>query len=257
MMDKRASEGCNKWLQNSLQTLKLRTQEKLGTEPDRSAGNSSYTQLFHELHSGTFQEAGLRLKDPEFQPGDSSQPLSTVLPTLLELEKAWLAGRLSYTDTVYGLWLTERLLDSLDRTMSHTGTERTHKWGNILLAAAPRSQHIFGLSVVAERFGGAGWNTTTLTDGIPATILQAVQTVWVDVVGISIGHDEGLVDLDQLTNALRQECTNPEVKIMLGGNVFSPPTNQYNWLGADFVALNVEDALGYCSAATINQSPRH
>lgn len=256
-MDKRASEGCNKWLQNSLQSLKLRTQQKLGKEHDHSAGNTSFTQLFHELRSGTFQEAGLRLTDPELKLGDNSQPLSAVLPTLLELEKAWLTGRLSYTDTVYGLWLTERLLDSLEPTRSSAGLERRPQWGNILLAAAPSSQHIFGLSVVAERFGGAGWKTTTLIDGNPATILQTVQTAWVDVIGLSIGHDEGLVDLDHLTSVLRQECSNPEVKIIIGGNIFSSPTNQYDWLGADFVAINVEDALGYCSAATIKQSLRH
>jgi len=130
-------------------------------------------------------------------------------------------------------------------------------WGNVLLAAAPNSQHVFGLSIVTESFQGAGWHTTTLTDGDPGRILQVAEDLCLDYIGISVGHDEGLAGLAEFIALLRQKSRVCDVRILVGGNVFSHPTSQYVWLGADFVALNVEDALAYCSQQMHLNTPRH
>lgn len=78
-----------------------------------------------------------------------------------------------------------------------------------------------------------------------------------DYIGISVGHDEGLAGLSEFIALLRQESRARDVRILVGGNVFSHPTSQYVWLGADFVALNVEDALTYCSQQMHLNTPRH
>jgi hypothetical protein len=63
------------------------------------------------------------------------------------------------------------------------------------------------------------------------------------------------MDLGQFISLLRQKSRNPSVKIILGGNVFLSPRTQYDWLGADYVALSVEDALGYCSGTATVELP--
>jgi len=239
-----ASQGCNRWLHNSLQSLRNRAQQKLskfqfiGEHPDPKGGDARLASLLTDTGSGP------------------SSPSSAIIPALEELESAWLAGRISYTDTIYGLWLAKRRLDSLDGPAPPMTTAGS-AWGNVLLAAAPNSQHVFGLSIVTESFQGAGWNTTTLTDGDPGRLIQVAEAVPADVIGISVGHDEGLVGLAEIIALLRRKSRSSDVKIIVGGNVFAAPTRQYDWLRADFVALSIEDALGYCSRQVQLNVPRH
>jgi methanogenic corrinoid protein MtbC1 len=239
-----ASQGCNRWLHNSLQSLRNRAQQKLSKfqfideHPDPKGGDARLASLLTDTGSGP------------------SPPSSAIIPALEELESAWLAGRISYTDTIYGLWLAKRRLDGIDGPappMTRAGSA----WGNVLLAAAPNSQHVFGLSIVTESFQGAGWHTTTLTDGYQEKIIEAAKELSLDYIGISVGHDEGLAGLSEFIALLRQESRARDVRILVGGNVFSHPTSQYVWLGADFVALNVEDALTYCSQQMHLNTPRH
>ena len=234
-----ASQGCNRWLHNSLQSLRSRAQQKLS--------KFRFTGEYSDLNDGNVRSAPLLT---------GSAPSSAIITALEELESAWHAGRISYTDAIYGLWLAKRRLDGIDGPAPPV-TRAGSAWGNVLLAAAPSSQHVFGLSIVAERFQGAGWHTTTLTDGDPEKIVRAAKDPSLDYIGISVGHDEGLAGLSEFIALLRQESRARDVRILVGGNVFSHPTSQYVWLGADFVTLNVEDALAYCSQQSHLNTPRH
>lgn len=244
-MTSEASQGCNRWLFNSLQSLRHRAHQGLSEDRlmDEPRDSNSGQGAFSSDVTGNASRS-------------SALSSATIIPTLEQLENDWLSGRISYTDTIYGLWLAKRRLDRIEGSAPQLTSARS-AWGNALLAAAPNSQHIFGLSIVTEGFAGAGWNTTTLTDGDPGRLIQVAEAVPADVIGISVGHDEGLVGLAEIIALLRRKSRSSDVKIIVGGNVFAAPTRQYDWLRADFVALSIEDALGYCSRQVQLNVPRH
>lgn len=255
-MSSAASQDCNKWLHQSLQSLSQRAQS---LEVDSGiAVDTALGPLILESFSGSDRQVAEKmLKSDAGSQGVSQSHLNSILPALFNLKEEWLAGRCTYADTVYGLWIAERLLSSLDSRMTFQGGHTGSGQGHVLLAAAPNNRHIFGLSIVAESFRTADWQTQSLMDSNADNVVQTVQETSPDFIGLSVGYDEGLINLDRFIATLRQNSRNPDLKIVLGGNVFSQPTVQYEWLGADFVALSIDDALRYCSTVTSIEQPRH
>lgn len=255
-MSSPASHECSKWLHQSLQTLSQRAQS---LEADNGiAVDTALGPLIFDSFSGEDRQVAEQMFTSDAGSLSGSQShLSSILPALNNLEKEWLTGRCTYADTVYGLWIAERLLSRLDARRTSLAGHTGFGLGQVLLAAAPNNRHVFGLSIVAESLRTADWHTQSLLDSNADHVVQAVQETSPDIIGLSVGYDEGLVNLDRFIAALRQNSSNPDVKIMLGGNVFSQPTEQYEWLGADFVAFSIDDALRYCSTVTSIDRPRH
>jgi methanogenic corrinoid protein MtbC1 len=247
-MTSAAIQDCRKWLGNTLQAFKLRALPTRAGVNDMSPAGPESTSLLEALCDGDLQQAEMILNSSlESASVGIQDSFGLVLPVIPQLENEWRAGQRSYTDTVYALWNVERLLSRLESQRPSQTRPTGSAWGRVLLAAAPDTQHIFGLSVVSDSFRAAGWDTQIFTNDHPDGIVQAATDWSADFIGLSVGYDEGLLDLGQFISLLRQKSRNPAVKIILGGNVFSSPRAQYEWLGADYVALSVEDALGYCS----------
>lgn len=253
-----AIQDCNKWLGDSFRAFKLRAYQAGTTAAGLNAERATSISLLEALCDGDLEQAKLFLNACHESLGKGQRAsLSILLPVILQLEKDWLADRRSYSDTVYAFWNVERLMSRLETPGGRRAKLNAPVWGRILLAAAPNTQHVFGLSVVEDSFRAAGWDTQCFTSSPPDSIVQAAEVTHADFIGLSVGHDEGLLDLGQFISLLRQKSRNPSVKIILGGNIFSAPPNQYDWLGADYVALHVGDALEYCSGLTMTELPRH
>jgi len=257
-MTRDAIQDCSKWLSDSFHAFKLRAQQTRASADILIPGRPKSASLQSAFCEGDLERAALILADP-FENSDGGRPasFSMLLPVILQLEKDWLSGQRSYADTVYAFWNVERVMSRLENRISLRTKPKAPAWGMILLATAPDTQHVFGLSVVDDSFRAAGWDTQNLTNCPPAEIVQAAELTHADFIGLSVGHDEGLIDLGQFISLLREKSRNPTVKVILGGNVFSAPANQYDWLGADHVALNVEDALEYCSGWMTTEFLRH
>lgn len=242
-----AIQDCRKWLGDSLQALRLRAHPISHAAVDASLEARS-TEILKAFCDGDLQRAEAILSSSGSTPGDPIQlSFSMILPVIHQLETEWQTGQRSYVDTLFAFWNIERLMSHLasqrPRQVGHNGSA----WGRVLLAAAPNTHHVFGLAIVEESFRAAGWDTQTFTNEHPDGILHAARSSSVDFIGLSVGHDEAFCELARFISLLRQESRNHEVKIMLGGNVFSSPASQYDWLDADLVALSVEDALAFCS----------
>jgi methanogenic corrinoid protein MtbC1 len=257
-MTSAAIQDCRKWLGDTLQALKLRALPSRASVSDMSQEGPSSTSLLETFCDGDLQQAELILNSSlESASVGTRDQLSLVRPVIPQLENDWRAGQRSYTDTVYAFWNVEQLLSRLESQRPSQTRPKGSAWGRVLLAAAPETQHVFGLSVVGDSFRAAGWDTQTFTNDHPDGIVRAATDWSADFIGLSVGYDEGLLDLGQFISLLRQKSRNPSVKIILGGNVFSSPRTQYEWLGADYIALSVEDALGYCSGTTTVELSRN
>ena len=172
-----------------------------------------------------------------------------VLPTVYRIEQDWQTDQRSYADTLFAFWNLQRLVQRLDVLASaRTPATAGASGGRILLATAPGEVHQLGVLVVGDLFRSHGWHASTLIAERAEVLLQAVQDEALDVLGLSVGHDATLQGLADLLRRLRACSRHPGLQIVLGGNVFGAPVRQYDWLGADHIALSATDALQFCAA---------
>lgn len=257
MLMSAATEDCDRWLRDSFLALKRKVEANIDAIPASELRPcAEANSLLEAFGAGDLQQAERILtssvKDASCDHHTSS---GLILPLISQLEGEWLAGRRSYVDTVYAFWSMQRFLDDMEKRNTGSAHPPRSAWGNVLLAASPGTRHTFGLSVVDDRFRAGGWHTETFTNGNPDTLLDAARKNAAEFIGLSVGHDEGLADLGDFIALLRSESRNPDVRIILGGNIFMSSRDQYDWLGADLVALNVDEALTYCSGAAAAAHP--
>ena len=257
MLMSAATEDCDRWLRESFLALKREAEADLVAPSSINlAPCADASSLLDAFGAGDLRQAEDILTSSIASPScEYRTPSGLMLPVISELEREWLAGRRSYVDTVYAFWNMQRFLGDIEkRKLGYSHAPRA-AWGHVLLAASPGTRHNFGLSVVDDRFRSGGWSTETFTNGNPGAIVDAARASAADFIGLSVGHDEGLADLGNFIAQLRSESRNSSVRIILGGNIFMSRKDQYDWLGADLVALNVEDALDYCARATAVDQP--
>lgn len=239
-----ATQDCTNWLGEAIQVLKHRALVSLADRKRRDQGTAVTNALLDAVSAGNLEqtEALLRAVAEHSGAGTLWSP-GLMMSVISQLEENWQSDRRSYSDTIFAFWNVQRVLNHLESKTA---------WplavgGRIFLATSPGTQHTFGLSVVDNSFRLAGWDTQTFMSGDCDSILDFARTATFDVIGLSVGHDEGLDGLEDFLSVLRSKSRNHAVKIILGGNIFSQPVRQYDWLGADYIALSVESAMEYCS----------
>jgi methanogenic corrinoid protein MtbC1 len=116
-----------------------------------------------------------------------------------------------------------------------------------MLASAPGSQHVLGLSIVCEFFRTAGWQVALEVSPGDAGLCDAVRQEWFDVAGLSVALDSQLVALPALVAGLRHASRNPDLQVMLGGPAFLPDGLVAASFGAQAIC---RDAGGVIATAT-------
>jgi methanogenic corrinoid protein MtbC1 len=106
-----------------------------------------------------------------------------------------------------------------------------------MVAAAPGSQHLLGLTMVSEFFVNDGWDVHVEVATTEKNLLGAVRANWFDVLGLSVGLLEQLDTLPTLVKALRSHSLNPHIGLLLGGVAFTQVGTTGQSYGADTVCL--------------------
>lgn len=118
---------------------------------------------------------------------------------------------------------------------------RTNPAPSILLMPAPGSQHVFGLSMVADHFAREGWNADVR---MPATAREAVRLVRATrpkVVGLSLAFQQQVDAAPALVRSLRRAA--PGLLVVAGGpSVIADPELPAR-IGADAGAADGEQAV--------------
>jgi methanogenic corrinoid protein MtbC1 len=102
-------------------------------------------------------------------------------------------------------------------------------------------QHTIGLFIVSEFFRHAGWRVW----GEPIYRLNKSITLvfsqWFDVIGISVGFEEQLVNVNQLIQSLRSRSMNPNVAFMVGGPLYNSHPELFDDIEADIKSSDAND----------------
>lgn len=118
--------------------------------------------------------------------------------------------------------------------------QATHR---VLLAPGPGDQHSFGLAMVADFFGRAGWHVWS---GVPESsdqLLQMVRRDWYGVVGFSVGTVVRLDALSEVIRKIRRLSRNRAIALMVGGPVFHQHPELVAMVGADATASDGREAV--------------
>lgn len=247
-------DPCDLWLAQAWVELKAPLAQRDALPLSNALDAEAVQDLFMALCRGDVPAAH-RVCQRWHGPGPDCPPmthaLGLILPVIEQIEHDWQTDRRSYTDTLYAFWNVQRFLQTweapadfpLDPAQA-TGVPM----GRVLIASVPGCQHHLGALVVADLFRTHGWQVQTLIDAPVTRLVQAVRRECPEVIGLSVGHDGGLVGLADLIRSLRNAAPSRPPRIVLGGHVFTQDSTDFAWLGADGIARSAQHALRLCAA---------
>jgi methanogenic corrinoid protein MtbC1 len=169
-----------------------------------------------------------------------------LIPLIQRLEAQWTQDTIEFGHLSLAFINLHRIIGSLAQDMRPTCVMGR---GRVLVATLSDEAHLFGTLIVADMLSTAGWATDVLLHADAATLCHRVSTKPYVAVGLSVGHDEGLEGLGDLITDLRACARNGNVQIILGGAALEEPREQYQFLGADLVALSATEALTFLSGS--------
>ena len=230
--------------------LQVTRQDAEQTRQDPVAGPSiADVEAFSQLCAAGDRKACnaliQRLRDEGLQPEHLLVEL--VAPAARHLGQRWDDDTLDFTSVTFGLVLMHELVHAFGYEI-HDGPQESGAVRRVMLASAPGSQHVLGLSIVSEFFRKAGWQVVLEVSPSSAELCRAVTNEWFDLVGLSVALDSQLTELPGLVGQLRAASRNPLVPVMLGGPVFLMRDVTAEQFGAQALCLDARESIGIASA---------
>lgn len=166
--------------------------------------------------------------------------LDLLSPAAKLLGMRWEEDLSSFTDVTVGLCRLQQVVyDLAGRTPAQPRSDRREA----LFALTPGDQHAFGLVVVAEFFRRAGWRTVTAPDASATELVALVRSQSFDLVGFSMSDAQWLPGLPGLIARLRSASCNPNLRVIVGGQVFLDDPARVAQVGADATAEDARTAV--------------
>lgn len=162
-------------------------------------------------------------------------------PTARHLGDMWTEDLCTFTDVTIGLGRLQRVLRELSPSFGNA-VEHPADGRRVLLLPSPGEQHTFGLIMVAEFFGQAGWDVTGGAWAADADAASLVSGEWFDVVGFSLGAEVHLDALKETIRVVRHATCNPNLAILVGGPMCGWAPDCCERVGADGMTADGREA---------------
>lgn len=167
--------------------------------------------------------------------------LELLSPAARELGLRWEDDECSFVDVTVAMGRLQRVLRELSQVFQSEGSEPA-KEGQVLLTCLPGEQHTLGLIMVAEFLIRDGFRVHVGTPWSEADLLTMVRTEWFDLIGFSAGCESRLSVLKREIQRIRSNSRNPNVRILVGGQVFSLDPALVERVGADGWAKDARES---------------
>lgn len=163
-------------------------------------------------------------------------------PAARRLGVLWEDDLCDFVDVTMGLWRLQEIVRELSSRVPE-GYDDPTTAPRALFSVMPGDQHGFGTVVIDDIFRRAGWTSEALTDCTTPDLLDRVARASIDLVGLTIVHDDHIARLPSLIVALRSVSRNPRLCIMIGGRVVAENPELVTSSGADGTAPDAVKAL--------------
>jgi methanogenic corrinoid protein MtbC1 len=143
-----------------------------------------------------------------------------ITPAARYLGVAWETDTADFVQVTNGLMRMHEITHRIGFEYQ-AGPRKPGPRNRIMLACAPGSQHILGLTIVSEFFNKEGWQTVVEISSSAEGLIHAAANEWFDVIGISVAIESQLDGLETLVTGIRKASQNANVAILLGGPIFT------------------------------------
>ena len=179
--------------------------------------------------------------------------MDLITPAARWLGVQWEEDKMDFTAVTEGLMR----MHQVTRNLGYRNQESPQEAGEvkrILLACAPGSMHILGLSIVSELFRSDGWHVVMGLASTEKDLMQTLRREWFDVIGLSVALVEQLPQLPALVKTLKKEALNPNTQLILGGRAVLLDDDLLNKTGADGMSAYAPEAITLANQLIIRKS---
>lgn len=159
--------------------------------------------------------------------------LDLLAPAARQLGLLWEDDECSFIDVTLGMGRLQRIIRDLSHVFQTESPDKSPPLGHVLLTCLPGEQHTLGLIMVAEFLIRDGFKVYVGAPWSEADLLTLVSTEWFDVVGFSAGCESRLSALKREIHRIRGSSCNPDIRVLVGGQVFSVDEALVARVGAD------------------------
>jgi MerR family transcriptional regulator, light-induced transcriptional regulator len=163
-------------------------------------------------------------------------------PTARQIGIWWEEDACDFVDVTMGLWRLQQIVYELSARLPGKapmfGQSR-----KALFSVFPGSDHSFGTVIVEECFRRQGWQTSLLTSATDQQLINMVAEQHYDVIGLTITHDDDMMNAPALIGRIRTRSRNPMLGVIVGGRIFTQSPELAMQIGADATASDAEQAV--------------
>ena len=170
--------------------------------------------------------------------------LNLLAPAAQELGLLWEEDECDFMQVTVGLCRLHQVLRELSPHFNVDSIEPSAD-KRVLLASMPGEQHIFGISLVAQYLRRAGWDVWQEYPTCGADILEITRNNSFTVIGLSVGIDSRLDEVQALIKAIRACSKNRGVGVLVGGPVLVARPEIARSIGADATARDGLEAVNW------------
>lgn len=173
--------------------------------------------------------------------------LDLLAPCARWMGERWEEDVYSFSQVTIGLWRLQRVLHE------QAARPGPPAFGGMdapraLLAAVPGSQHTFGVSMLGEFFGRAGWDVDCEAKVSWSDLKARLARDGFDVLGLSVSSSEGLTEVASAILDMRKASANPSRFVMVGGPMAASLPDLARLCGADAMAPDAPTAVALAQA---------
>jgi MerR family transcriptional regulator, light-induced transcriptional regulator len=163
-------------------------------------------------------------------------------PAARHLGTQWENDRVSFADVTVALIIMHAIVHEMGYAY-RDGPQSAGRIKRVMLASAPGSQHVLGLSMVCESFHGAGWEVVLEVSPSADGLCRAAANEWFDLVGLSVALDSQLAGVPALIAGIQAASRNPTPPVILGGPIFTVHGGCAADFGAHGICLDARHAV--------------
>jgi len=168
--------------------------------------------------------------------------LDLLAPTAKRLGEMWEDDDADFAAVTIGLCCLQQVLRDISGLSEINHGQGTEIYRTVL-APVPGEQHIFSILMVDEFFRRDGWDVWTMPAATRDELVDLVRREPFQMAGLSISCEALLDELTAVISKIRKNSLNPDLLIMVGGNLFNEHPHLVKKVGADATAADGRDAV--------------
>lgn len=169
--------------------------------------------------------------------------LHLLAPAARRLGELWEEDECTFTSVTLGISRMHQVLLRFSPFFCANSAEDADGAHSALIVPAPGEQHTFGLLMLVEFFRREGWKVWSGAPRNSDELYALIETERFDIVGCSVATERRLDVLPDVIRRIRERSKNKDVKVIVGGRLFSEQPGLAKSVGADATAVDGVDAV--------------